>query len=173
MKVQVQTPQGDVTYLPSIKPKGGGMVQGLSMPSPLYTLLPCKLQERMASLLPDVAVKVHPQLLQINRSTKSVPEQDLRPITVQDIRNRAWTLERVVPHDQSQEWTEEQEKQIKTTMQECRTDAERLLLIDWMATANWGRQECSSLTTHDRPPHHRKPRSRQQGWQVAMPKPRE
>ena len=43
MKIQVQTPQGNVTYLPSIKPKGGGMVQGLSMSSPLYTLLPRKL----------------------------------------------------------------------------------------------------------------------------------
>ena len=26
-------------------------------------------------------------------------------------------------------------------MEECRTDAERLLLLDWMATASWGRHE--------------------------------
>ena len=34
MRIQVRTAQGNISYLPSIKPKGGGMVQGLSMSSP-------------------------------------------------------------------------------------------------------------------------------------------
>ena len=138
MRIQVRTAQGDISYLPTIEPKGGGMVQGLSMSSPLYTLLPRKLQERTADLLPDVAIKVHPQLLQIYRATRTGQEADLRPVTAQDIQHHAWRMECIIPHDQEQQWTDHQCGQVTNIMRACRTDAERLLLLDWASMAHWG-----------------------------------
>ena len=62
MRVQVRTRQGVIAYLEDIKPEGGGMVQGLSTSSPLYTLLPRHLQERVAHVVPSAGVLI-PQLL--------------------------------------------------------------------------------------------------------------
>ena len=45
MAIQVKNSQGEVTYLACQTPGGGGMVQGLSISSPLHTLLPRIYQE--------------------------------------------------------------------------------------------------------------------------------
>ena len=49
MTILVIGDQGEVTSLLCHKPSGGGMVQGLSMSSPLYTLLPRIYQELVAT----------------------------------------------------------------------------------------------------------------------------
>ena len=114
------------------------MVQGLSMSSPLYTLLPRRLQERAADLLPDVAIKVHPQLLQIYKDTKTGQGSDLQPVTAQGIQYHAWKMERIIQRAQDQEWTEDQCNRVRNIMRACGTDAERLLLLDWIAMAHLG-----------------------------------
>ena len=103
MRVQVRIKDGNITYLPELTPEGGGMAQGLSTPSPLYTLLPRMLQGRVTTVLPNVAVTVHPSMMQSYNETQTKERSRLQPVTAECIRHSAWKMERILSQAQWQQ----------------------------------------------------------------------
>ena len=55
--------EGVVGVLPTVKTEGGGSVQGLSVPLPLYNIMTAKCSEAVAGQVPHACNKVHPAVL--------------------------------------------------------------------------------------------------------------
>ena len=109
------------------------MVQGLSMSSPLYTLLPRMYQELLATEVPGAAIKVHPQMLEACRETMVQTRGPLYELTTDDIRHMATRIERILSGSQWQVWTNEQYNHVKEQLLKCQDNAQRRLVMDCMA----------------------------------------
>ena len=109
------------------------MVQGLSTSSPLYTLLPRHLQERVAHVVPSAGVLIPQPLLDLYRKAPNQGSEVPSHLTHDRIRTRAWGMESVIKDTPIECLTQRQYHQLQELMNEGTTNSERLMLLDWMA----------------------------------------
>ena len=109
------------------------MVQGLSTSSPLYTLLPRHLQERVAHVVPSAGVLIPQPLLDLYRQAPRQHQEVPCHLTHDRIRIRAWAMESVIKDTPIECLTQSQRDQLQELMNEGTTNPERLMLLDWMA----------------------------------------
>ena len=72
------------------------MAQGVSTSSPLYTLLPRHLQERVAHVVPSAGVLIPQPLLDLYTQAPNQGSEALCHLTHDRIRTQAWRMETVV-----------------------------------------------------------------------------
>ena len=129
MIIQVHTTRGTVAYLGQIHPEGGGIVQGLSTSSPLYTLLPRMLQDGLGERTLGAAITVHPQLLQVYHETAAHQKGNLYPLVVEHISHTAYSIEPILCEEGGDTWTEQQYNKVKERLTLCQDDSQRLMVI--------------------------------------------
>ena len=146
MVLQVHMNQRGVMYLTPSRPNGGGLVQGLSISSPLYTLLPRVYQELVAQKVPGAAVLIHPQMLHTSKETAVHGRDTLYALTADCIRGTATRIERILRGNEGIPWTARPYQQVKRELMECSDDSQKRLVIDWMAFAEGARRKERSVT---------------------------
>jgi hypothetical protein len=105
----------------------GGMIQGLSPSGPMYCCLPRRLQEWVRSAVAPACSTVHPVLLRAYHRVTSGGLSVSLPFDLDAIVPLVWRAERVlltVLDDSALEDT------LVAVLEECRSDAERLALLD-------------------------------------------
>lgn len=132
--VRVMDPAGLVGLLDPVHPDGGSMVQGLSASGDLYTLLPAALEDRLCSTLPLACAEVPTTLLEAYRSTAAGDVDTNMCLDLDDVRLRAWRLESLMRHVPANGiWPASAIPKVIHLFQRCASDAERLLLLGWVA----------------------------------------
>ena len=129
MIIQVHTTRGALAYLDQIHPEGGGMVQGLSTSSPLYTLLPRMLQDGLGERTLGAAITVHPQLLRVYHETAAHQKGNLYPLVVEHISHTAYSIEPILCEEGGDTWTEQPYYKVKDRLTLCQDDSQRLMVI--------------------------------------------
>ena len=125
--------RGHLSLLAPISHHGGGMVQGLPPCTSLYSLLPWDLTSRITALLPAVAMGHDPVLVRIHHA---VCDGDLcvqKGLDTGRVYHLANLLQLVLNEVSTSGWTHKRQDQCRQLLQSCRSDAERLLLLDWTA----------------------------------------
>ena len=92
IRVQVKYRNGTRSYSPALKPSRGGMVQGLSSSSPLYTLLPRVLQDMVGQEILCAVVRIHPQLLEAYHMTNTGDATAMQDLDTDHTRMQGWTI---------------------------------------------------------------------------------
>ena len=121
------------------------MVQGLSTSSPLYTLLPRHLQERVAHVVPSAGVLIPQPLLDLYKQDPNQGSEALCHLTHDRIRTQAWRMEAVAKATPLGHLTRHQYHQLQELMNGCTTNSERLMLLDWMAMWKGAREGRSAI----------------------------
>ena len=145
MRVRTRDSEGVCYVLPVLKHCGGGMVQGLPPSTTLYSFLPWDLDQCLSMRLPKVAMVVDEILLGLFHR---VCDGDLsvdRGLCVEEVEARANRVQMVLKAVERDGWTESFRQQVSLEMHARRSDAERLLLLDF--TASMGRGPASLWTT--------------------------
>ena len=150
IRVQVKYKNGTRRYLPALKPSRGGMVQGLSSSSPLYTLLPRVLQDMVGQEILCAFLRIHPQLLEAYHMTKTGDATAMQDLDTDHIRMQGWKIEKLVVTAEEQDLGPQTIHKIREIMRECRNDAHRIHVVDWAAYA-MGTKQGLQLTTNTGP----------------------
>ena len=109
------------------------MVQCLPPSSSLYSLLPWDLTSRITALLPAVAMGHDPVLVRIHHSECEGDLSVRKGLDTGRVYHLVNLLQLVLNVVSASEWTQALQDQSRHLMQSCRSDAERLLLLDWAA----------------------------------------
>ena len=133
-----------------MKPSRGGMVQGLSSSSPLYTLLPRVLQDMVGQEILCAAVRIHPQLLEAYHMTKTEDATAMQDLDTDHIRMQGWKIEKLVVMAEEQDLGPQTIHKIHEIMRACRNDVHRIHVLDWAAYA-MGTKRGLQLTTNTGP----------------------
>ena len=111
------------------------MVQGLSSSSPLYTLVPRVLQDKVGQEILGAALRTHPQLLEAYHMTKTGNATAMQDLDTDHIRAQGWKIEKLVVTAEEQDLEPQSIQKVHEIMRECRNDVHRIHVLDWAAYA--------------------------------------
>ena len=131
LRVRVSSGNGVIGLLEPVQLKGGGMVQGLGISNPGYNLLPAHLQSRILSAVPLACTRVAPPLLAAYYSARKDDVHYNMSLDVDNVRFRVWRLQKALDTAKGV-WTATVRATASSILGACESDAERLLIFDWM-----------------------------------------
>ena len=134
--IRVTNASGTVALLEPIQLIGGGMVQGLSMrEQPRLHTSPVHLQDEILSSVPTACTCASPPLLEAFLATKTDDVHRNMNLCTHNVRLRVWRIQSALELS-GNVWSASARAAAFAAMEVCESDAERLLILDWMRPAS-------------------------------------
>ena len=131
LRIRDCSDEGCVATLPDVSPGGGGAVQGLSISCPIYNPITAECLARTSLHVPRACSAVHPMVLDAFRSTSNGVLCDG---CMESVHAAAFKVEAMLSASVSMS-ARGRKQSIRHAFSALQTDAERLLVMDYLQTS--------------------------------------
>jgi hypothetical protein len=135
MRIRQCDQRGCVATLPDVPNSGGGSIQGLSCSGPMYKPIPIECEVWICAAVPWACTTAHPALLCAYHMSKTSEPSGMWMGSTDAVCAAAWHIESLLEHASPSPCQSSLILDIASIMAQLSTDAERLLVLDMLGSA--------------------------------------